>query len=314
MTQIDATAVGGRRSRSCRPATPCPRRRRSRSRPPARPGARDVRGRRGDGRLLRRAGRQRVLRAGPLRSARAGRRRGAVPVHPRQRSEHRPGSPRHLADLATRRIILDDDNNDQNDAVTRRPPTSRTRIPDGGLAVDNRFRVGDSIDDLTGVLHWSFAGATGTDAWRIRPIPDQPPTFAQENPAPAAPPVVGGCAAGGHVQRPQLLHHDRHDVRQQRPVRTLGHPRLPGRRLGGRAGPPAGQDRRRAGRAGRRRRRADRDPERRRGLDPGPRRRPERRRRGAVRGDRHRDDRHRRHQGGADLPLGGGARQWAGSS
>jgi hypothetical protein len=74
-----------------------------------------------------------------------------------------------LAGLATRRIVLDDDNNDNNDAITNGPDEPYP-YPSGGLSVDNRLRGGETIDDLTGVLHWSFAGASGTDAWRIRPI------------------------------------------------------------------------------------------------------------------------------------------------
>ncbi|CAN5838589.1 hypothetical protein BH18ACT2_BH18ACT2_03750 [soil metagenome] len=96
-----------------------------------------------------------------------------------------------LADLATRRIILDDDNNDQNDAVTNGPDEPYP-YPTGGLSIDNRFRAGDTTTGLTGVLHWSFAGQSGTDAWRIRPITGLAPTFTSANPAPAAPEPVGG--------------------------------------------------------------------------------------------------------------------------
>ena len=43
------------------------------------------------------------------------------------RARASPGYRAFLADLATQRIILDDDNNDQNDAISNGPPTSRTR-------------------------------------------------------------------------------------------------------------------------------------------------------------------------------------------
>jgi predicted extracellular nuclease len=96
-----------------------------------------------------------------------------------------------LADLATRRIILDDDNNDQNDGVIG-PVDEAYPWPAGGLSTLNRVRGGDTIAGLTGVLHWSFAGQGGTDAWRIRPIAGEDYTFTAANPAPASPEDVGG--------------------------------------------------------------------------------------------------------------------------
>ncbi|MEE8602878.1 ExeM/NucH family extracellular endonuclease [Euzebya tangerina] len=101
-----------------------------------------------------------------------------------------------LDDLATRRIILDDDNNDQNDATngaTDEPyPFPSASWPTGGLSVDNTLRGGQTIDDLTGVMHWSFAGQTGTDAWRIRPIDGLAYTFADVEPRQDQPDDVGG--------------------------------------------------------------------------------------------------------------------------
>lgn len=93
--------------------------------------------------------------------------------------------------LNRRTIILDDDNNDQNDAVLG-PQDEPYPHPSGGLDVDNRFRAGDTITGLTGVLHYSFAGQTGTDAWRVRPIPGQPYAFDARNPAPTRVDAVGG--------------------------------------------------------------------------------------------------------------------------
>ena len=96
-----------------------------------------------------------------------------------------------LADLATRRIFLDDDNNDQNDALG--PPDEPYYHPIPGLSTGNRFRGGDTITGLTGVMHWSFAGAGGTDAWRIRPVPDRfDYSFTPQNPRPPTPDDVGG--------------------------------------------------------------------------------------------------------------------------
>lgn len=92
----------------------------------------------------------------------------------------------HLADLATRRIILDDDNNDQNDRTTIPDDNEPYAWPDGGLSVTNFFRGGDTINGLTGVAHWAFG------AWRIRPIDGISNPFVSANPRPAGPPEVGG--------------------------------------------------------------------------------------------------------------------------
>ena len=96
-----------------------------------------------------------------------------------------------LDELATRRIILDDDNNDNNDSISD-GPDEPYYYPSGGLSVGNRFRGGDTIAGLTGVMHWSFAGSSGTDAWRVRPISGVDYSFRSTNPAPASPEDVGG--------------------------------------------------------------------------------------------------------------------------
>ena len=98
-----------------------------------------------------------------------------------------------LDDLAKRRIILDDDNNDNNDAIFDAAADEAYYYPEGGLSLGNKFRGGDTITDLIGVMHWSFAGGSNTDAWRIRPIPQEYDyTFTSVNPAPATPDAVGG--------------------------------------------------------------------------------------------------------------------------
>jgi hypothetical protein len=107
------------------------------------------------------------------------------------------GFTQHQIDLARRTIILDDRNNTQNFAITG----SDTPYfwPRPGLSVTNRFRGGDTITNLTGVLHWSFAGQTGTDAWRIRPVePAFSYTFTNANPRPAAPTVAGDLKVGAY--------------------------------------------------------------------------------------------------------------------
>jgi predicted extracellular nuclease len=98
-----------------------------------------------------------------------------------------------LDTLARDRIILDDTNNAQNSPL----PSGVFFYPQpNGFGVGTQgvdfFRGGDTIGDLTGVLHWSFAGLTGTDAWRIRPVQAAPATFTVQNPRPAAVPAVGG--------------------------------------------------------------------------------------------------------------------------
>lgn len=96
-----------------------------------------------------------------------------------------------LDDLATRRIILDDNSNDNNDAISDGPDEAYY-YPEGGLSLGNKFRGGDTINDLTGVMHWSFPGS-GDNTWRIRPIPQEfNYTFASANPEPASPDEVGG--------------------------------------------------------------------------------------------------------------------------
>ena len=74
----------------------------------------------------------------------------------------------HEINLASRTIILDDTDNRQNRPVDA--PNTAYYHPVPGLSISNFFRGGDTITNLTGVLHWSFAGQTGTDAWRIRPV------------------------------------------------------------------------------------------------------------------------------------------------
>ena len=91
-----------------------------------------------------------------------------------------------LEDLATRQIILDDNNSDQNDAIFGSGDEPYF-YPEGGLSATNRFRGGDTITGLTGVMDWSF------DNWRIRPTPEAfDYTFTPANLAPTSAPEVGG--------------------------------------------------------------------------------------------------------------------------
>jgi uncharacterized repeat protein (TIGR01451 family) len=107
----------------------------------------------------------------------------------------------HNENLNRRRVILDDLNNIQNFAL---PPAVADGFQaiyhphtNGGLSVGTQgldfFRGDDVVNGLTGILDWSFAGLTGTDAWRIRPTTANPTTFTVANPRPASPPAVGGA-------------------------------------------------------------------------------------------------------------------------
>lgn len=95
--------------------------------------------------------------------------------------------------LARRRIILDDVDNTQNSPL---PAGVFFHPRPDGLAVGeqgtNFFRGGDVVRNLTGVLHWSFAGQAGTDAWRIRPTRSSPVVFDVENPRPSEAPKARG--------------------------------------------------------------------------------------------------------------------------
>ena len=105
----------------------------------------------------------------------------------------------HLDNLNRRRVILDDDNNAQNFPLTLPDGSQFVYHPraNGGFSIGTQgtdfFRGGDLVNGLTGVLHWSFAGVGGTDAWRIRPTAAAPATFTVANPRPATPPAVGGA-------------------------------------------------------------------------------------------------------------------------
>jgi uncharacterized protein len=94
-----------------------------------------------------------------------------------------------LDTLARRRIILDDGDNVQNAPL---PAGAFFHPQPGGLATGtqgiNYFRGGDVVRKLTGVLHWSFAGQSGTDAWRVRPTKAAPVQFTVKNPRPGKAP------------------------------------------------------------------------------------------------------------------------------
>jgi uncharacterized repeat protein (TIGR01451 family) len=122
---------------------------------------------------------------------------------PRQYTEDNPpsaaGYNAHLDNLNRRRVILDDDDNIQNEPLTHVDGQQFVFHPraNGGFSIGTQgtdfFRGGDLVNGLTGVLHWSFAGLSGTDAWRIRPTAANPAAFTVANPRPATPPALGGA-------------------------------------------------------------------------------------------------------------------------
>ena len=81
------------------------------------------------------------------------------------------------AEQERRRIVLDDGRDDQNPTPVRHP----TGVP---FDLDRRFRGGDVVVGVQGVLHYAF------ERWRIHPT--GPAEVRHANPRPAAPPDVGG--------------------------------------------------------------------------------------------------------------------------
>jgi len=85
------------------------------------------------------------------------------------------GYAKHVIEREKSRIILDDNNNSENIDPIYYPLN-------GGFSTDNTIRGGSSIENLKGIMHWSYAGSPKTDAWRIRPLISTPPSFVDTNP------------------------------------------------------------------------------------------------------------------------------------
>jgi uncharacterized protein len=128
---------------------------------------------------------------------------------PRQFSEANTpsisGYATHLDNLNRRRVILDDNNNLENRSIGLTDGQQFEFFPvvNGGFSQGTQgldfFRGGDIVNNLKGVLHWSWAGVTGTDAWRIRPLTAYPTSFTVANPRPATAPAVGGTIKAASV-------------------------------------------------------------------------------------------------------------------
>ncbi|MEW5938178.1 MAG: ExeM/NucH family extracellular endonuclease [Chloroflexota bacterium] len=96
----------------------------------------------------------------------------------------------HQIDLASRTIILDDTDNRENRPID--VPNTAYYYPVPGLSTGNYFRGGDTIANLTGVLHWDFAGGSSANEWRIRPVVEAYSyAFTSFNPRPSVPTVNG---------------------------------------------------------------------------------------------------------------------------
>jgi len=89
----------------------------------------------------------------------------------------------HIANIAARRIVLDDGRNATN--------ATPVRYLNAGSTPAYSIRVGDAISDVTGNLRYSRgSGGTGTETWRLVPTVD--PVFDTGNPRPGAP-AIGGA-------------------------------------------------------------------------------------------------------------------------
>ena len=100
----------------------------------------------------------------------------------------------YVETLDRRTIILDNDTNVENASSTSTlyPQPSGFGV---GTQGTNFFRGGDTVSNLTGVLHWSEAESNSnfsTDAWRIRPTQADAITFTPVNTRPINVPDVGG--------------------------------------------------------------------------------------------------------------------------
>lgn len=89
----------------------------------------------------------------------------------------------HLKNVAKRSVMLDDGLSIQN--------PNPIRFPDGNLSTSDAFRMGNTIKNLTGVVHFSRgSGGSGTETYRIHPTAT--PSFTGENIREAVPKDVGG--------------------------------------------------------------------------------------------------------------------------
>lgn len=97
-------------------------------------------------------------------------------------------------ELLRRSIVWDDDNNIQNVSTSLTSGDRAIFHPQPeGFSTEHSLRAGDVVQGLTGVLHWSFAGQKGTQAWRIRSLDESPPGLDRPNPRSPVPPSIQGA-------------------------------------------------------------------------------------------------------------------------
>jgi len=107
----------------------------------------------------------------------------------------------HLDELARRQVILDDDRDGDEAALTLPNGQQYAYWPqtNGGFSLGTQgtdfFRGGDQVNGLVGVVQWARPSGIGSPAstWRIRPSASYPVTFTPVNVRPLTPPDVGGA-------------------------------------------------------------------------------------------------------------------------
>ncbi len=97
----------------------------------------------------------------------------------------------HRIGIARRRIVLDDGDDREDSALANGRPLPH---PAPGLSLSHRFRAGDRITSLSGILDPFASAPNALAGGRIRPVPESTsPAFVVANPRPAGPPEVGGA-------------------------------------------------------------------------------------------------------------------------
>ena len=95
----------------------------------------------------------------------------------------------HLRSIGSNQIIYDDGLNVQNAPIIDDADLNN----DGKFDTSDEFSMGDTVDNLTGVLNWGWAGDSASpNSWRIRSVEDDANTFVNTETRDETPPDVGG--------------------------------------------------------------------------------------------------------------------------